>query len=149
MQEIISAVMEWIWGLSPVVVLVGLGLVLVIAFWGRRIAFLLIKDTVGRKYALEAVRMAEGFVILLGSEKWMLALNYLNGIIKKRIGFAVPEALLKKWLDWALNELKRRGEEIKAGDVLETAKEDIRFDDRKLRLIKNGDGFEVKYQSQF
>ncbi|AZR72543.1 hypothetical protein BBF96_03575 [Anoxybacter fermentans] len=141
-NEFVGTFFDWLWGISPGVVLVFLAVAICVAIWGKRLVFLLFKNTIGRKYALQAVRAAEKMVILLGKEKWMLALEYLNVKLKRKFGISVPKYVLEKWVDWAYKKMLQNGEEIKASVVLGVPKD-------QFRLFKEGDSFRIKYSKEF
>lgn len=149
MINIINSIFDWLWGMSPVVVLGILFLVGVIAVWGRRIVFLVFKDAITRKYALEAVRETEKLVTLLGKEKFVLAVKFLNSEIKRRFKFSLPSVLLEKLIIWAYDKMVKNGEEIKAADVLKVPKEHLRFDVKKLDIKPVKTGFEINYHTKF
>lgn len=149
MINIINSIFDWLWGMSPLLVLGILFLVGVISVWGRRIVFLVFKGTITRKYALEAVRGAEKLVTLLGKEKFILAVKFLNSEIKRRFKFSLPSVLLEKIIIWAYDKMVANGEEIKAADVLKVPKEQLRFDVKKLDIKPVKTGFEINYHTKF
>lgn len=149
MIDFINFIFDWLWSLSPIVVVSVVLLAGIITLWGRRIAFFLFKDTITKKYALEAVRGAERLVLLLGKEKFQLAVQYLNNEIKKRFKFSLPDFLLTKLIDWAYNKMVENGEEIKAAQVIKVPKEQLRFDVKNLQIKPQKSGFEIKYHTKF
>ena len=142
-------IFDWLWSLSPVVIVSVVLLALILALWGRRIAFHLFKGVITRKYALEAVRVSERFVFLLGKEKFLLAVQYLNNEIKKRFKFSLPDILLTKLVDWAYKKMVDNGEEIKAAEVLKIPKGQLGFDVKNLKIQPKKTGFEIQYHNKF
>ncbi len=150
MANIFNSLFDWVYGLNPVVAVGILLLAVVLKIFGKRIIFALLKDKIGKKYATIAVAAAEQFVTLFGEEKFLLAVQYLNNEIQKRFKISLPSSWLEKCVHWAYEKMVANGGEIKAEDVLQIPKEQLRFDVKRLELkpYKHKDGFEIGYKAQ-